>query len=43
MVANSIVFSCRTFKFGLLLKLRIGSVQTSLKDFRVQDPIFLNP
>jgi len=41
MVAKSIVFLYRTFKFGLLLKLRIyWSVQTSLKDFQVQDHIF---
>jgi len=36
MVAKSIVFSYRTFKFGLLLKcVFIGSVQILHKDFRV--------
>jgi len=41
MVAKSVVFSYRTFKFGLLVKLKfIGSIQTSLKDFQVQDHIF---
>jgi len=42
MVAKSIVFSYRTFKFGLLLKLRIYWKRSNLtsNDFRVQDHIF---
>jgi len=42
MDAKLIVFSYRTFKFSLLLKLYIywKRVQTLLKDFRVQGYIF---